>query len=210
MGGVPRSVTAPGRTGVAAALAGVWLATVAGFAVTRAATGDPDPSRLASTPAGVAAGRAWTLVTSGLVIDGRPVPQLVGAALVVGGVVRGLGGPTFWRVAAAGHVGATLIAYAGIGVLWLGRPADVAGVVHRPDYGISAVWAAALGALLVAGVARSGRHRHAYLVASVVFATGFVALVPLEGELADFEHLLAFVLGVAVAELRVRATHTRH
>ena len=162
------------------------------------------PRALASSPAGVADGRLWTLLTSGVVIAGPVVVQLIGAGIVVWLAVDQLGPARFWLAALAGHVGATLVAYAGIGVLWLVRPDDVRGVAFAPDYGISCIWAASLGALLAVRI-RSGPRPRVVTVAFGASLALFAALVPLHGELADVEHLLAFAAGAGVGALPVRS-----
>lgn len=184
-----------------ALLAAAWLVSVAAIAVSRGADTVRD---LACAPAALAAGKVWTLASSALIIQGPPVPQLVMTALLCAVLVRACGGAAFWRVAVAGHVGSTLVAYAGIGLVYLLARSTAAGVVHAPDYGISAVWAAAFGALAVVAARRGGRPRLTALWSAAVLFL-FVVLVPLDGELADVEHLLAFVIGAGVMALRGRS-----
>jgi len=74
-------------------------------------------SALASSPAGVAAGRLLQLLSSGLVVDGPAWPQIALLAIVLSAALRRLGAGRLWAVAVAAHVGATLLAYAGIGLL---------------------------------------------------------------------------------------------
>jgi hypothetical protein len=182
-------------------LAGAWLAAVCAIALARARTGLPDVSALASSPRGIAHGEVWTLLTSGLVIAGPPATSLAGTALAVVGVLRALGGPRFWAVALSGHVGATLVAYAGVGLLagvgWRG----VDGVTDAPDYGISAVWAACLGALTATAARRKGRLGIAGSGLAVAALAVFAVVVGQTWSLAGVEHLLAFVLGAAVGVL---------
>lgn len=180
------------RAGTVAAAA--YLLVVGAIEVARAGGLGPSAPDLASSPAGVAAGRVWELFTSGLVVAGDPVVQLAAAAPVVALVVLLLGPAVFWRAALAGHVGATLVAYAGIGVWWLLAAGDVDAVIDAPDYGISAVWAAALGALLVGTRRRPGVVRWLAVGATAVF----VVLIGFAPDLAGVEHLLAFGLGAAV------------
>jgi hypothetical protein len=185
-----------------AALIALWLACVAAIAIVR--SGDPNAFAvhdLASSPAAVAAGRLWTLVTSAFIIDGPSVPQIVMTALVAAAVVRLGGAGTFALSAVAGHIGATLLAYLGIAAVSIVDPATAHGVVHAPDYGISAVWAASIGTLLVL-VHRSGAHPRVTAAIGVVLLVTFLALVEIDGELADVEHLLAFLIGVGVATIR--------
>ena len=73
--------------------------------------------------------------------------------------------------------------------------------MHAPDYGISAVWAATTGTVLVL-LHRGGAHPRVTAACTVALLGAFVALVGVDGELADVEHLLAFVLGLATAAIR--------
>jgi hypothetical protein len=184
------------------ALVVLWLACVAAVAIERSR----DPSSfstndLASSPAALAGGRLWTLVTSAFIIDGPSVPQLVMTAIVAAAVVRIAGAATFALAAVAGHFGATLIAYVGIAAVSIADPATADGVVHAPDYGISAVWAASIGALLVS-LHRTGTHPRVTAACGVVLFVAFLALAGLDGELASVEHLLAFLIGMGVAAVR--------
>jgi hypothetical protein len=198
-------VTSAGRDRLGTALAAAWLAAVAVIAVVQAVTGSPHPASLASTPDGVAHGRVWTLLSSGLIVNGVPVAQLAGTALVVAATLRAFGGAMFWVIALTGHVGATLLTYVGVGLLSATAAGDVDRVIDAPDYGISAVWAACLGALAVKG---SMRGPDAVGRLSAVLGLGglvlFAALVPLGPDVAAVEHLLAFALGGAVVVIAER------
>lgn len=161
---------------------------------------------LACAPAALWAGQLWTLPSSALIIQGPAVPQLLMTAALAAALVRACGGAVFWLVAVVGHVGATLIAYAGIGLVYLLERSTAEGVVHTHDYGISAVWAAAFGALAVVRMQR-GEHPRVTAAWALAILALFVVLVPLDGELADVEHLLAFMLGAGVMVLRGRSEH---
>jgi hypothetical protein len=192
-----------GPVSVGTALGIGWLATVAVIAIARALHQGPSDADLAASPARVAAGELWPLVTSALVIAGSPVVQLAATAVLLAAVVRLHGAGLFWLTAAAGHVGATLVTYAGVGVLWLVSRADVDSVVDAPDYGISAIWSAALGAL-AAGAAAAPRWRWPTLAASAVCLLVLLAPTPFGGDLAGIEHVVAFALGATVTWWRLR------
>jgi hypothetical protein len=181
-----------------ALLAGLWLAAVVAISASLGFREGHLTQVLAGSPARLASGDAWTLLTSALVIDGTPVPQILGAAVVIALVVQDYGARVLWGTMLLGHVGATLLAYAGIGLLWLIARDDVRSVVHAPDYGISAIWAAALGAVAVAGARPPSSHPRFGLALAVLCVLVLVVLIPAHGELADVEHLLAFILGAAV------------
>jgi hypothetical protein len=155
----------------------------------------------AFSPDDLVGGRLWLLALSGFVVDGDAWPQI--ASLVEVALVLTLvaGARTFWRAAIGAHVGSTLIAYALIAVLLAVAPASVHGLASAPDYGISCVFAGALGAAAVVGARRCARRPAAValfaLVASPMAALvgdGFVAGGRLD--LAAVEHALAFALGV--------------
>jgi hypothetical protein len=182
----------------AALLAGAWLVAVVAISASLGFHEGHLTHVLACSPARLVSGDAWTLLSSALVIDGPAVPQIVGAAVVIALVIQDYGARVLWRTMIVGHVGATLLAYAGVGVLWLVARDDVRSVVHAPDYGISAIWAAALGAVAVAGARAPSSHPRFGLALCVLLLLVLAALVPAHGELADVEHLLAFLLGAGV------------
>jgi hypothetical protein len=185
-----------------AASVAAWLVAVAVIAIVRAVDpGGVSVYALASSPDALTSGRVWTLVTSGFVVAGPPLPQLVMTAIVAVAVVR-LAGPAMWWLSAiAGHFGATFIAYAGIAAVSAVEPATAEGVIHAPDYGISAVWAATTGTLLLL-LHRAGAHPRLTAVCTFALLGAFITLVGVDGELADVEHLLAFVIGLAVVAVR--------
>lgn len=188
------------RAGAVAALAYVGL--VAGLALARKVGVSVSVADVASSPAAVASGRLWRLVTSAFVVAGPAIPQVLQTAAVAAAALV-LGGPgLFWRAAFLGHVGATLVAYAGVGALWLVARSDVDDVVHAPDYGISCVWIAVLGAVLGAVARRSLRAwPWLPLLAGLI---GFAAATGVSPDLASWEHLIAFLCGAAVG-CRARA-----
>jgi hypothetical protein len=193
---VAAGVAGPTGRRAAAVAAVAYVGAVAGLALVRHIGMSVSVHELASSPAAVASGRVWRLVTSAFVVAGPPIPQVLQTAAVAAAALL-LGGPgLFWRAAFLGHVGATIVAYAGVGALWLVARADVDDVLHAPDYGISCVWIGVLGGLLGA-VARRSRHTHAW-VPAIAGAAGFAAATSLSGDLTSWEHLIAFVLGAGV------------
>lgn len=154
-----------------------------------------------ASAAAVAHGRVWLLLTSALDVQGPlPLAQVAIAAAVAGLAIMRLGAWAWWRAALAGHVGSALAAYAAIGLAVLLGSASAERAASRPDYGISCVLAASLGALLVT------RDR----VAIAVGAAGTVALVPLSLGWYGSEHLVAVAIGAAVsARTRPRSRGAR-
>jgi hypothetical protein len=194
------------RAGVIAA--GSWLAVAAVLTLTRQRYGRPHVSALASTASGVAHGRVWTLLTSMLLVGRYPFAELVGCALTVIAALWLLDGLSFWIVALAAHVGSALVVYAGIGLVWAVSAGAVPELAAEQDYGISAIWFGALGAIAVV-LHRRGFRRIGVTVAVAAVAAG-IALVAVSDELPFAEHLVALAIGaasaraLAAAPLRVR------
>jgi hypothetical protein len=169
------------------------MATVVVVAATRWVSGHPSASTLALTPDRLAAGKVWLFATSAVIVNGSVLPQVVGVAATVTAAVRRLGA-TFvgWLIIVA-HVGATLLAYATL-ELFTG---DADGAHNRKlDYGVSAVWMGAIGALTVAALGLRGRRRPLALTLGAAAFVGSVILFPL---LAATEHGFAFTIGASAA-----------
>lgn len=182
-------------------LLAAYIGAVTVVLVLQHVAGLPDAAALAASPAKLAAGRVWTLLTSGLVVDGNPAPQLVATAALAAAAVHFRGAKTFWAAALAGYVGSTLIAYAGIGAAWLVDPDSVAHVVREPDYGISCVWAAALGAS-ASGAFLARRRCWPLIVAASVSV--LAAVTAFSNGIAEVEHVLAWLIGAAVVAVATR------
>ena len=192
-----RALPGPGTLAIVA-----WLGTVALLAAVRAATGWAAPDALAASPDALLSGRVWLLATSGLIVSGTtPALQIAGMALLVWVVLRRFGPRWFWAIAIVAHVGATVITYAAIGALWLVDAHAARPVLEAPDYGISAVWAGCAGALVAAGVLGAPAHRRLAFALGALCLSALLVLVLVVGELADVEHLVAFVAGATVAAL---------
>lgn len=165
---------------------------VAGLALVQL-TGWPATADVASSPEQIADGQLWLLLTSGLVIDGLPWAQLALLTLALVTAVRWLGtGPT-WVVALSAHVGATLVAYAGVAVLWLVDRSLVEGVADQADYGVSVILAGVAGALAVAA-----RSRGVAVAVAAAAGVGFTATLWTSSGLASAEHALGFAIGAAL------------
>jgi hypothetical protein len=152
------------------------------------ASGWPDWESLAASPDQVAHGRLWLLLSSGLVIDGLPWLQFTVLAIVLVLAYLRAGAARLWTAGLVAHVGAALLAYAGIGVLNL-LGVDVGDVTTEPDYGVSVLLAGELGVIAV-----SGGRRTALLVGGLGVA-GFGIGLADASALASVEHLLGFILG---------------
>jgi hypothetical protein len=176
-----------------------YLVAVAACEAGRHAFGFPEPADVALTPAALADGKVWLLVTSALLVSGPALLELGGVSLSAALLVRREGAAAFWRAAAAGHVGGTLVAYTGVCLLWLADRTTVDGVVNDRDFGVSGVWLGVLGALFASAwrprAGPRGQREHAVMLLCATGAViGAVFFPPLSGA----EHALAFVTGTAV------------
>ena len=139
------------------------------------------------------------------------MPEICGVAIAVPLLAQKQGATTFWIVAAVSHIGATLMAYAGVGLLWLTARSGVEGVVDNLDYGVSAVWMGVLGALWVGSLQLLRDGEGDRLDPALAFACQIVAAIGFAffSLLAGSEHLIAFGLGALVAWLRIRRLANR-
>jgi hypothetical protein len=154
-------------------------------------------------------GRVWLLLTSALDAQGAwPLAQVaVSAALAVAVAVRE-GIRTWWAAALAGHVGSAVVVYLAIAAAGAVGVASAREVAGRPDYGVSCVLAAGVGALLASGLVSLGRgdarRRAADLAAVAVGAAGAVVLAVLSVGWYASEHVVAVALGAGVTWALVR------
>ena len=148
-------------------------------------TATADTSDLQSSADQVADGELWRLFSSGLVVDGVAAPQIALTALAAFAVIRLQGPAVWWAAVLVGHVGSALLAYAIVGVAMALGSGGAEAAANDPDFGISCVLGASLGALFASGW-------------RVVGAVGFVLLLPFSLDWYGPEHPLSFVLGAAV------------
>lgn len=182
-----------------AILAGFYVAAVSAVAVSRAVGGVPPIGDVALTPDRLAEGRVYLLLTSAFVVQGPVVPQLLLVGGLAAAVVRVRGSRAFWGAALLGHVGATLLVYGGVALLYLEDAGWVERLLDEPDYGISCVWAGALGvAAALCWRARGGRAAAVAVVALVAVLSAF------SDGLALPEHVVAFCLGALLGLRRSR------
>ena len=176
-----------------------YLAVVVAVALSRALTGHPAAGGWGLTPDELGAGKVWLLATSGLIVNGSPLPQLAALAVTIAAALRHM--PARWATAVmlTAHIGATLLAYATL----LIATGEADGVhSHSNDYGTSAVWLGLVGALAVASLREAvagDRLARAYIPAALGALAGAIALFPL---MTATEHALAFMLGAGLSALR--------
>ncbi len=158
-------------------------------------------SSLASSPARLAQGRAWLLLSNGLLAQ-RPVVLCLFALAVLGFATLAVCGSRVSLIAAiVGHVGSTLLAYALVGAVYLLDGGAVQALVGVPDYGVSAIQAAWIGALAATAWRRWGQSRRGRIaiVAACVAIGLFAWMVRSDVTLVDADHLFAFAIGVSFA-----------
>jgi hypothetical protein len=159
----------------------------------------------------IAAGQVWVLPMSALVVA-RPV--LIGLAVFVVlalATLRICGARTFWLAAALGHAGATLLVYGIIGSTQLVDVGAFARAAATPDFGVSAIQGAWVGAITATAWARAGvGYRDRSLVAAGVCALAGVGwwLHP-DPSILTTEHLFAFFIGCALVSWRPLARVAR-
>jgi hypothetical protein len=154
-------------------------------------TATAGPSDLQSSADQVADGELWRLFSSGLVVDGVAAPQIALTALAAFAVIRLQGPAVWWAAVLVGHVGSALLAYAIVGIAIALGSGGAEAAANDPDFGISCVLGATLGALFASGW-------------RVVGAVGFVLLLPFSLDWYGPEHPLSFVLGALVVGIAGR------
>ena len=176
-------------------------------------------SVLAASPHAVAESRIWLLLTSALLVQSPLFWSLVAFALLGGLALQVCGSRVFWTSALAGHIGSTLAVYALLAFARTFDPRAFQTLLNAPDYGVSAISAAWLGA--IAAVSWQGRGRtlrgKIATVTAVVATALFGWMLHTHVSFLDLEHVVAFVIGIAIAlrlsrttgmkRLAVRAAH---
>src|SRR5438105_425237 len=114
--GSVRRVLKPSRLGLA--VLGFYIAVVAILSSLHSWLGVPLATSMASSPAGVAAGHWWQLVTSAFLAVGQSWEQAAAllAVLTVGWITRASW--LFWVAGFLAHVFGTLLTYIGVGMVW--------------------------------------------------------------------------------------------
>jgi hypothetical protein len=182
------------------------LAATAVVSVTTAASeaGKISLGTLASSPRAVGQGRVWLLLSSALVADHPIGPSLLAFAGPGLAALAVCGWRVVWAAATLGHAGSAIAVYGAIAALRLLDPGDLAQVRSLYDYGTSAIIAAWIGAI----AARGWRRRPALTARGtiVVFCVGSGLigwLLRPQVTPLDSEHIVAFLIGVAIARFEL-------
>jgi membrane associated rhomboid family serine protease len=180
--------------GFLAGVTGLTLAQRAGaFAV----------SAVAASPEGVSDGRLWSVLTSAPVAQTPVWLSLLSFAALAVGVSRACGSKVLWLSAVIGHAGSTLLIYLAIGLFALVDQHLVTNLLNEQDYGVSAIFSAWLGAIAArCWMRRRGAWMEKLTLALSCLGVALVAWL-VRGEptpsVLDSEHLVAFVIGAAIA-----------
>lgn len=161
-------------------------------------------SPFVASAAKIASGQVWVVPASALVAD-RPV--LIGLAVfgvLAAATLRFCGARTFWVAAAMGHAGSTMLVYAIIGSARLADPHVFARAVVTPDFGVSAMQGAWVGAIAATAWSQAGadRRRRAVVTAAICALAGVAWWLHPDPSILTTEHLFAFLIGCAVVSWR--------
>lgn len=157
-------------------------------------------SPFVASAAKTASGRVWVVPASALIVD-RPV--LIGLAafgVLATATLQVCGAQTFWLAAAVGHAGSTLLVYGIIGSTRLADPHMFTRAVVTPDFGVSAMQGAWVGAITATAWSRAGtdlRHR-AFVAAAVCGLAGVGWWLHPDPSILTTEHLFAFFIGCGI------------
>jgi len=206
-----RSAGEARRSRVVRAVLAASAATGISAAVTLAnRIGELSLSPLAASAQAIGDGKIWLIGTSGLIADRPAVPSLIGFWVVGLAVLLVCSMRVAVGVAVGGHTLSALGVYGVIGVTRLVDPHAFSAVVQMADYGLSAMIAAWLGAIARVFWARSPSHLNRLLIALGSLACAGVGLAfrP-DVTFLDSEHLLAYAIGVALADQPLRRRLTK-
>ena len=158
-------------------------------------------SVLAASPHAIAEARIWLLVTSALLVQAPYFWSVVTFALLGALGLAVCGGRVLWISALAGHIGSSLLVYALLKGVDAVEPHAFSSLQTAPDYGVSAISSAWLGA--IASTSWQARDRtpggRAAIAVAVVAMALFGWMLRRHLSLLDLEHVVAFAIGVYVA-----------
>jgi len=206
-----RSAGEARRSRVVRAVLAASAATGISAAVTLAnRIGELSLSPLAASAQAIGDGKIWLIGTSGLIADRPAVPSLIGFWVVGLAVLLVCSMRVAVGVAVGGHTLSALGVYGVIGVTRLVDPHAFSAVAQMADYGLSAMIAAWLGAIARIFWTRypSLPHRLLISLGSLGCAGVGLAFRP-DVTFLDSEHLLAYTIGVILADQHSRRRLTK-
>jgi hypothetical protein len=177
-----------------------YLICVVVIAILQHLTGHPTVQELASSPTLLAEGQWWRLITSGLIVQGPAVPQVLAIAVLGGAGIYFGGSWLFWRTALLGHVVGTMVAYGAFSVAWFANHAASARFLTSPDYGVSLIWCAALGAFAAWAWLGPGSdiRRPLHPFASLACFAVMAIVIAYSDPMAAVQHIVAFAVGLGI------------
>ncbi|MFY9580805.1 MAG: hypothetical protein WAQ33_15945 [Gaiellaceae bacterium] len=187
-------------------LAAAALVVVVGAATAALNVGAVSVEDIAASPQSFGQGKLWLLVSSGLVVEKPLAFSMLSFAALAAVALFVCGARVFWVAAIAGHICSTLVVYLALAAYRLSEPEAFRRIVTSPDYGISAIAAAWLGAIAtIAWQERGSTPARKLAIAVSCLAVALFAWT-LRGTLnvLDSEHVLAFVIGIGIAGARLR------
>jgi hypothetical protein len=155
---------------------------------------------LASSPVHVAHGKVWLLLMNGTVVQRPVLLSLLSFALLSLFALFFCGARIFVWAALVGHVGSTLLSYSLVAAMVVVDAGATRGVLRLPDYGVSAMQAAWIGAIAAQAWRRRGQTtRGRLLVAAGCLAIAcFACAVRHDLTLLDVDHVFAFAIGIGL------------
>jgi hypothetical protein len=156
---------------------------------------------LAASPREIADGRLWLLVSNGTVAADPLLWSLLSFCILAFLTFALCGGPILWFAAFVGQAFSTVLGYSVIGLARFVEPGAFERLVSAPDYGVSAISAAWLGAIAAIGWRKRGESiGRAAIVLGCVAAACLAWFVRGRGlDVLDSEHVFAFAIGIGVA-----------
>ena len=192
------------RDGSRSSLVG-WGSGIAFVLVVTALTFATRDHELPLTPfvasaARIAAGQLWVIPASALVVDRPVLIGLVAFAVLAVTTLHVCGTRTFWLAAAAGHIGSALTVYGIIGAARLLDPHMFTNAAASPDFGVSAMQAAWVGAIATTAWLRA--HGNRQLERAVIIGICVVGAVAWQlhpdPSILTTEHAFAFFIGCGI------------
>lgn len=176
-----------------------WVAVVIGFTIATT-SGSLRVDALASSPHKIEQGKVWYLLTSGLLVQHPIIISLASFIALAGLVLVVCGARIFWIAAVVGHIASTVFAYSAIATARAFDPHSFQALISRPDYGVSAISAAWLGAVATAGWNHRGQTTRGRIaiVLAVLAISAFAYTLRRGITILDSDHLIAFLIGVAL------------